>query len=285
MDLFDFDFSSNASGDKAKIIFFDTETTGAKDDDEIIEIGAIIEDFDGSYELHDALCATTEDRIIDLEAMVVHGIRNEDLEGKDPFVKCDFYKRINELNSTQNYLVAHNLPFDLGRLKHYGFKQKLQLIDTLQCAKHLFELDEPLGVYEYPLPNYKLQTFRYALFSKEEELHEASKYGIDIRAHNAISDVIILRLFFDQLVQRLQQKNGEMSLEQALNELVALSQKPILVQKFNFGKYRGRQLKEILEVDRGYLEWLYRDIDKKKSSGESVDENLYQTLKVLLEQQ
>ena len=284
MDLFDYDFSSNESGEKPKIIFFDTETTGSKDDDEIIEVGAIIEDFDGAYELFDELCSPSDGRLIDVEAMVVHGIRNEDLEGKPPFQKSHFFGRIEELNSPQNYLVAHNLPFDLGRLEYYGFVPKMQCIDTLQCAKHLFELDEKLGNLEYSLPNYKLQTFRYALFSKEEELEISRKYGIDIRAHNAISDVVVLRMFFDILVERVKVKYPEFEYKDLLNELVTLSTKPIMVKKFNFGKYKGRLLKGVLETDRGYLEWLYRDMMKKKEAGEGVDENLYQTLKSLLEQ-
>ncbi len=284
MDLFDFDFTNSASGEKPKVIFFDTETTGSRDDDQIIEIGAIVEDFDGAYELYDELCSTTDNKLIDLEAMVVHGVRNEDLEGKEPFNKCDFYSRINELNTPINYLVAHNLPFDLGKLRYYGFKEKMQAIDTLQCAKHLYEINETIGDLEYALPNYKLQTFRYALFNKEEEQQEAAKYGIDIRAHNAISDVVILRMFFNKLVSRVEQKYPEFDYSQVLQELVRLSKEPVMVKSFNFGKYKGRLIKGVLETDRGYLEWLYRDMGKKKHAGESVDENLYQTLKVLLEQ-
>ena len=285
MDLFDYDFSSSESGEKPKVVFFDTETTGSKDDDEIIEIGAIIEESDGSFELFDELCAPSDGKLIDVAAMVVHGIRNEDVEGRLPFNKSSFFRRIGELNSVQNYLVAHNLPFDLGRLEYYGFKPKMQCIDTLQCAKHLFELDEKLGALEYPLSSYKLQIFRYALFNKQEELEFAGRYGIDIRAHNAISDVVVLRMFFDILVERVEKRKPEYSYSDVLNELVVLSKKPVMVKKFNFGKYKGRLLKGVLETDRGYLEWFYRDMRKKKEAGESIDGNLYQTLKSLLEQQ
>jgi len=284
MDLFDYDFSRSEAGEKPKCIFFDTETTGSKEDDQIIEIGAIIEDNDGAYEIFDELCGTKGGKLIDVGAMVVHGIRNEDLEGKVPFEKSAFFARLNQLNSAQNYLIAHNLPFDLGRLAYYGFEAKVQLIDTLQCAKHLFELDEVLGYLEYRLPNYKLQTFRYMLFNKEQEQEASAKYNIDIRAHNAISDVVILRIFFDHVVARVKERNPSFNDNDVLNELVALSKKPVLVKKFNFGKYKGRLLKGVLETDRGYLEWLYRDISKKREAGEDVDENLYQTLKSLLEQ-
>lgn len=51
------------------------------------------------------------------------------------------------------------------------------------------------------VPNHKLQTFRYKLFSKEEEL-EAKKYGVEIKAHDAIGDVLILKLFLKALFLR-----------------------------------------------------------------------------------
>lgn len=284
MDLFDFDFSENSDGEKSKIILFDTETTGTNSDDQIVEIGAIIEDLDEAYEQHNELCATTDNKLIDINAMAVHGIRNEDIANKEPFEHSDFYKRVQELNMQSNYLVAHNLPFDLARLEYYGFSAKCKLIDTLQCAKHLFELGEVLGEWEYALPNYKLQTFRYILFSREQEDSIATKYGVDIKAHNAIGDVIILKMFFDVLIDRVKKLNPNFDKQKALNELVELSKKPVLVKTFNFGKYKGKLVKAILELDRGYLEWLYRDMKKRKSNNESIDENMYHTLKTLLEQ-
>jgi len=284
MDLFDFDFSENETGDKSKIILFDTETTGTNSDDQIVEIGAIVEDLDEAYEQFYELCSTTDNKLIDINAMAVHGIRNEDIADKEPFEKSDFYKRVQELNTPTNYLVAHNLPFDLARLEYYGFKVKCKQIDTLQCAKHLFELGEVLGEWEYALPNYKLQTFRYILFNKEQEDSIATKYGVDIKAHNAIGDVVILKMFFDVLLDRVKKLNPNFDKQDALNELVELSKKPVLVKTFNFGKYKGKLLKAILELDRGYLEWLYRDIKKRKNNNESIDENMYHTLKTLLEQ-
>ena len=284
MDLFDFDFSENSDGEKSKIILFDTETTGTNSDDQIVEIGAIIEDLDEAYEQHNELCATTDNKLIDINAMAVHGIRNEELEGKKTFEHSDFYKKVQELNNPTNYLVAHNLPFDLARLEYYGFSAKCKQIDTLQCAKHLFEIGEVLGEWEYTLPNYKLQTFRYILFNKEQENSVSKKYGVDIKAHNAIGDVIVLKMFFDVLIDRVQTLNPNFDKQDALNELVELSTKPVLVKTFSFGKYKGKLIKEVLTLDKGYLTWLFKDIKKRKDSGESIDENMHQTLKTLLEQ-
>ncbi len=278
MDLFDFDFSNEDSKSVSKLVFFDTETTGSAKDDEIIEIGAIIEDINGNLIEHfDELCSSS--KLIHPDAMATHGIRNEDLEGKPNFKESKFWQNLDSINSKDNYLIAHNMPFDLGKLEFYGFRAKIKLIDTLQCAKHLFELGESLGVYEYELPNYKLQTFRYILFSKADEEREASKFNINIKAHSALSDVVILKMFFNELIKRV----GVEDKKEALDMLVELSSKPVLVKQFNFGKYKGKKIEDVIKIDRGYLEWLYNDMKKKKSSGEGVDGNMFETLKHYLE--
>lgn len=285
MDLFDFDFSKeedkqdevNKLNSGYKLIFFDTETTGAKSDDQIIEIGSIVEDSEGNYEQYEELCATSNGKLIHPEAMVTHGIRNEDLKGCKNFQESSFYKDLAKLNNPANYLIAHNLPFDLARLEYYGFNSNLKHIDTLQCAKHLFELGESLGEYEYELPNYKLQTFRYILFSKKDEIYEAKKYDVKLDAHRAIGDVVVLKMFFQKLLKRTNLEGVE-----ALDKLVELSAKPVLVKKFNFGKYKGRLIKDVYIQDPGYIEWLYKDISKQKKSGEKIDKNLYETLKEVI---
>ena len=282
MDLFDFDFT-NEDNKKSKAIFFDTETTGSAKDDQIIEIGAIVEDIDGNFiKSFNELCATTNNKLIHPDAMATHGIRNEDLEGKEPFIKSSFYKELESLNIPSSYFIAHNLPFDLERLKFYGFKPRAKLIDTLQCAKHLFEKGEILGKWEYPLPNYKLQTFRYILFDKEQEELEAAKFNIEITAHSALSDVIILKMFFKELLLRVKEKFN-LERKDAFEKLTELSSKPVLIKEFSFGKYKGKKIEEVLKIDRGYLEWLYSDMQKKKSSGESIDENIFDSLRYYLE--
>ncbi|MCK4875125.1 MAG: 3'-5' exonuclease, partial [Sulfurimonas sp.] len=44
------------------------------------------------------------------------------------------------------------------------------------------------------------------------------------------------------------------------DELVELSFKNVLIQKFEFGKYSGRYIEEISMLDRGYLEWMLGNI-------------------------
>ncbi len=283
MDLFDFDFSNDLdnSSSEPKLIFFDTETTGSSKDDKVIEFGAIVAQ-EENFEVIEERCGLRDTELINIEAMAVHGIRNEEIEGLEPFESSKSYRSLEELNSANNYLIAHNLPFDLGMLQNHAFESKFKHIDTLQCSRHLFEVGETLGDYEYALPNHKLQTFRYILLSKVDEEQAIEKYGGDIKAHNALGDVIILKLFFEKLMQRAKTKEPSLSESELLEHLVELSKKPVMVKSFSFGKYKGKLLREVLEIDRGYLEWLYKDIKKRQKSGESIDENMFNTLKELV---
>jgi DNA polymerase-3 subunit epsilon/exodeoxyribonuclease X len=276
-------------------IFFDTETTGIEAEDQIIQIGAIITDTKGKlYKkgVYDELCSSKIP--IKLQAMSTHGIRQVELEGKPDFKKTEFWQDLNELNCGDNYLIAHNLPFDLGMLEKHSFKNEFQTIDTLKCAMHLYDVKVPhisAGLGQVDLieeeildknnnivPNYKLQTFRYKLFSKEEEEVEAKKYGVEIKAHDAIGDVLILKMFLKSLFFRAKEKY-ELENSEVMSKLVELSSKPIKLKMFLFGKYRGMTYEDVLHTDRGYLEWLLREQDKM---GEKCDKNIRYTLIELL---
>lgn len=276
-------------------IFFDTETTGIEAEDQIIQIGAIITDTKGElYKkgVYDELCSSKIP--IKLLAMSTHGIREEELEGKPEFKKTEFWNDLNELNNVENYLIAHNLSFDLAMLEKHKFKNECQIIDTLKCAMHLFDVKVPhvsAGLNQIDLieeeildksnnivPNYKLQTFRYKLFSKEEEEAEAKKYDVKIKAHDAIGDVLILKMFLKVLFFKAKEQFS-LNNSEVMDKLVELSSEPVKVKMFLFGKYRGMSLEDVLHSDRGYLEWLLREQDKM---GDKCDKNMKYTLIELL---
>ena len=244
----------------AHYVLFDTETTGNQEDDKVIQFGAMIVDQKGKVEAFDEFCST--DVEIKLEAMEVHNITPDLLVGKPKAIETTFYKRLEELNTPENYLIAHNIKFDMGMIEKEGFINQYQLIDTLRCAKHLFS----------DLPYHRLQYIRYALELYKVEQAEAAKHNITIKAHDAIGDVLVMKLFLSKLVTKCREIYPDYN---PMEKLVDLTRTPVLVKTFRFGKYRGKDIAEVATEDPSYLNWM-------RSSMENLDEDLKYTLDKVL---
>lgn len=227
----------------SKYMLFDTETTGAMPEDRIIQVGGILLNSGEKPLVFDELCSSEID--IKIEAMEVHNITPNMIENKAPFIESEFYRVLQEINNSQNYLIAHNISFDLGMLEKEGFKVQMQLIDTLRCARHL--LDD--------MPYHRLQYLRYALDLYKIEEDEAAKLGITIKAHDAIGDVLVMKLLLSKLTQIAKEKYSLNGMD-AVNKLVELTNTPVFVKILKFGKYKDKSLEEIALSDRGYLNWL-----------------------------
>ena len=230
----------------AKYVLFDTETTGGNEEDRIIQIGSMIVDAKEPVEVYDELCSC--EIPIKIEAMEVHNITPDLLENKPKFIDSNFYNRLNELNSSENFLIAHNLPFDLGMLEKEGFQNKLTLIDTLRCARHLLDNS----------PYHRLQYLRYSLELYKNELEEANKHNITIKAHDAIGDVLVMKLLLSKLVSLAKEQFPQNNPMQVLAQLTL---KPIFVKTFKFGKYKGRSIEEICDEDIGYINWFMDNME------------------------
>ncbi len=227
----------------SKYMLFDTETTGAMPEDRIIQVGGILLNSGEKPLVFDELCSSEID--IKIEAMEVHNITPNMIENKAPFIESEFYRVLQEINNSQNYLIAHNISFDLGMLEKEGFKVQMQLIDTLRCARHL--LDD--------MPYHRLQYLRYALDLYKIEEDEAAKLGITIKAHDAIGDVLVMKLLLSKLTQIAKEKYSLNGMD-AVNKLVELTNTPVFVKILKFGKHKDKSLEEIALSDRGYLNWL-----------------------------
>jgi DNA polymerase-3 subunit epsilon/exodeoxyribonuclease X len=243
-----------------KYILFDTETTGNQEEDRIIQFGAMIVDAKAPIEVYDELCSCEVD--IKLEAMEVHNITPDMLENKPKATQTQFFKRLLELNTPENYLIAHNINFDLGMIKKEGFELQLKLIDTLRCARHLYK----------ELPYHRLQYLRYALDLYQEEQQEAAKHNITIKAHDAIGDVLVMKLFLSKLVALCKEQFAGVN---PIEKLVELTSTPVLIETFKFGKYKGKNIKEVASVDMNYIMWMQQNLD--------LDEDMQYTLKTVLE--
>ncbi|APW65037.1 MULTISPECIES: 3'-5' exonuclease [Arcobacteraceae] len=229
----------------SKFIIFDTETTGFYEEDRIIEVGAMIID-DNDVQILDELCST--DVPIKMEATLIHKISQEMIKDKCKFTQTKFYKRLLELNNEQNYLIAHNMPFDLGMLEKEGFVNKFRIIDTLRVAKHLLVEGKSIA----------LPYLRYSLKLYEEEEKEALKYGVVMKEHTAIGDVLVTKLLFSKLQILTKEKFPN---ENAIEKMLEFTKTPILQKNFKYGKYKGKKISDIYNNDIEYINWLKNNIE------------------------
>lgn len=167
-------------------------------------------------------------------AMAVHHITNEMVADKILFQGSKYQSELLEL-AKDNIVVAHNVAFDLFTLKNENV-DVVSSIDTLLAAQHLLNSD-----------SYSLQYLRYSL-------------GLNVAgaAHDALGDVLVLETLFNYLVNLAKNKFGLSSDEQLLQKMIELTNTPISVDVFKFGKYKGRLIKEINEENQSYLDWLYK---------------------------
>ena len=236
-------------------IILDTETTGVSEEDRVIQLGYMVL---GSkdIEVHNEFFSS--DIPIKYGAMEVHGITQEMIEGKPPIASSQSYTRLNELNTPDNYMIIHNAPFDLGMLEKEGFNTKMKVIDTLRVAKHIYKDEDA----------HRLQYFRYKMGLYKQEQQEATALGIVVKAHDAIGDVLVLKLFLSELRKAVSKIFPD---DNPVDKMVDLTNTPILIEKFRFGKHKGKTVREVAAEDAGYLRWML-------SSMENLDDDMRYTL-------
>lgn len=235
-----------------KYILLDTETTGAGETDRIIQLGFMV--LEGkNVTVYNDLC--TPEVPIAYGAMEVHGITPEMIAGAPACTETPAFRALCEFNTPDNVLIIHNASFDLGMLAKEAFVPNMRVIDTLRCARHLFDDEEA----------HRLQYFRYRLGLYKIEEEEAKSLGIEVKAHDAIGDVLVLKLFLSELRKRLEERYGSIN---PIDKLVELTQTPVFYTRaLKFGKYKGKTLNEIAEFDKGYLSWMAGNM-------ESLDEDM-----------
>lgn len=236
----------------AKLIFFDTETTGNTEEDFLCQIA-----YKNGEETFEALYKPAKK--IPPEASAVHHITNKMIAEKPSFAESGDKEKIKELfEDTNNIVVAHNATFDLMMIKKEGIEPK-NFICTLRVARHLDKQEK--------IERYNLQYLRYLL-----------EIEVDATAHDALGDVLVLEKLFERLKVKIM-KEEELAEGDALERMMEISSHPSLLGTFRFGKYNGKKVEEVLQIDRGYLEWLL----SQKLNGDGADEDWIYTLKYYLE--
>jgi len=241
-----------------KQLYLDTETTGISDSDRIIHLGFMVVDSNSNdIEVHNGFCLP--DVPLSISAMETHHVTPDQLVGKPSCIDMSEYKRLLELNNDENILIIHNASFDLKMLEKEGFKNEFQVVDTLRCAKHLYA-DEKA---------HRLQYLRYSLGLYKNEKKEAEKLGIEIKAHDAIGDVLFMKILTSALLKQvaIQQAgygsdSDSRSDSDLMQILVNLTNTPVLMTKpLAFGKHKGKTIQEVAKTDAGYLNWMMENMN------------------------
>ena len=239
----------------SKLIFFDTETTGNEQKDFLCQIAYKSggENFTGLYK---------PPIKIPPEASAVHHITNKMVADKPSFANSGDLSKIKKLfEDKDTVVVAHNAPFDLMIIKKEGIEPK-RFICTLRLARYLDK--------EEKIERYNLQYLRYLL-----------EIEIDATAHDALGDVLVLEKLFERLKNKMLTEIAPtpegigVTTESVVNKMIEISSHPSLIRTLNFGKYRGKKVEEVLQIDRGWLEWLLGE----KEKSDQIDEDWIYTLR------
>ena len=247
-----------------KIIVLDTETTGMLEKDRICQLSYLVlnEDFE-IEEVHNDLCMPPLP--ISYEAMAIHHITPEMLEGEPSCVQTKAYKRLLELNSPANLMVIQNATFDLGMLAKEGFALQMNLIDTFRVLRAYYPQDGTSFSLQY-------KRYQWGLYKEEEGV--AKKLGITIKAHDALGDVIVLKHLFERLCE-----------EHSMPKMILLCSEPIVLSHIPYGKNKGKKFVDIARTDRQDLHYMLNanglDADVKASilhALEATKENVTLTI-------
>lgn len=224
-----------------KLLFLDTETTGNESKDYLCQVC-----YSYKGEIIDELFKPQVS--ISVESMAVHHITNKMVVDKPSFKESDMYTTLsNILKKEGAILVAHNAKFDIGMLEKEGLSVP-SFICTLRVARALDPKNQ--------IPRYNLQYLRYYL-----------DMDIQATAHDAKGDVLVLMELFKRLLEKM--KESGKTEEQAIIEMVTISKQPSLMNFFTFGKYNGKEVREVAQIDPGYLEWML--VQKESSTTDEED--------------
>jgi len=238
------------------IIFLDTETTGNEPEKDFMCQLAFKTHPAENSEVSETFCELFKPSIpIPPEASAVTHITNKMVADKKSFQESDNYDAIKLLLENQDFvMVAHNAKFDVAIIKKEGIIPA-NVICTLRVARAL----DTKNV----IPQYKLQYLRYYL-----------DIEIEAQAHDALGDVLVLEKLYERLLEKVKK---EYNLDEggSIGKMIEISSKPSLMSSFPFGKYNGKTVEEVRNIDSGYLEWM---LAQKEQNPENEEDWIY-TLK------
>lgn len=186
---------------------------------------------------------------ISLGSMAVSHICDEDVSKEEPHT--DF-----KLPDNVNYMIGHNVDFDMLAIKNTGSTHKPKLICTLALSRFLLP----------ELESHKLTALLY-YFQKDFAREHAKN------AHSALYDVKFTELVLDGLLELAKESGHEVSSIEDLYKLSEVSRTPT---RLNFGKFKGESISELAKDFEGskYLRWLLKQDNLDKYLKEACEKSL-----------
>lgn len=228
-----------------RYVVMDTETTGMEDTDSLVEIAAVWDDGTWGHSLVRPNCP------ISFGAMSTHHITErmvEDAPGvHEALGECGFVVE----DEADTVLVFHNAGFDRKFLPPP--LQELRYVCTWRCALHL-------------LPN--AESHRNGALWYELGLSHPMPMEAGRMPHRALFDALMTA---DIMRHMLGMVRDQSIAEDPLVHLVWLSQQPVLLTKFSFGKHSGEP---IPDIPTSYLHWI---------TGQDFDEDVIHTARTHLQ--
>jgi DNA polymerase-3 subunit epsilon/exodeoxyribonuclease X len=235
------------------LIFLDMETTGYERGEKTCSLGVLC--FEEERFVTKEYSLVNEGKKIPPEASAIHNITNEMIADAPSLPKSAPFELLFSFNNESNSLVMHGSEFFLELLRDAGLIWHGKIIDTQRVAKHLSQESE---IFSLEFLRYELRLYR-----NEDSLKSLVGIKDALISHHALSDAVIIKLLFDYFAQ-------EVSCEQMSH----LSFEKVLLEKFTFGKYKGRYIEEIAMQESTYLQWML--------SLESLDSDLRYSLEYYL---
>lgn len=157
------------------------------------------------------------DEQISFEAMSIHHILPEDIEGQPHYSKF-------RLPTECEYLIGHNIEYDVRSIQKCGVNaSKIKQICTLNMARKL-----------WPNVSHKLTALAYFLAEDKHKVRDLIK-----KAHSANVDVILTASVLKQIIIKTGVKD--------LNSLYLFSESASMPEFMPFGEHKGKALEELPE--------------------------------------
>ncbi len=230
------------------LYFVDVESTGIDyKNDRLIQLAFLKVQGDKKEAFND-LCYT--DIEMNDAVVAIHHITNAMLEEKYWPYETESFLELEKGNLESNYFVSHGNELDLVMLEHEELEIKMQKVDTDRCARLLLK----------EAPSYKLEDLIKQYGLDKKALSVAKEVDLErLDAHDALSDAIWHYLIFELLLEKAEGK---------VETLVEMTEKPMLLEKITFGKYKGKSFEEMFDKIPLDFVWMYvnmaptwRDLD------------------------